>query len=82
MGNFIYPVSATRKMYGQAGRKAAAQAKRYNEMLSRERNNFDDKISSLKSKVTDYQKLPWYKKLWLAIREFFGHSEPIIPESL
>lgn len=63
MPSSLWPDSATRKMYGQAGRKAAAQAKRYNEMLGREQAEHAKKIAALKGKVTEYQKLPWLKRL-------------------
>lgn len=82
MSKTIYPNSATRKMYGQVGRKAAAQAKRYNEIFEREKTKNAKEVSLLKHKVQRYEKLPWYKKLWLAIKQLFGKNEPIITDSL
>ena len=82
MGNTIYPDSQTRKMFGQAGAKAAAQARRFNHLLQAERTKLiQDQYKAtqaMKDKISAFQKLPWYRKLWILIMELFGRKIEIL----
>lgn len=80
MPSSLWPDSATRKMYGQAGLKE--QIKKQKETFSRELRKKDfmnqKEVELLRNKVKAYESLKWYKKLWLAILELFGKKREII----
>lgn len=52
MSSFIYPNSATRKMFGQAGNKMRNQAKRFSEIFS---DNQRENEAKRKGIITDHQ---------------------------
>lgn len=82
MPSNLWPNSATRKMYGQAGKALDHQQKSFSETLSRHMRDqkvmTQKEIEAIKAKVAAYQSLPWYKKLWLALKELFGHKTEIL----
>jgi len=80
MSSSLWPDSKTRKMYGQAGLKQqiANQRVTFTSRLAQQELLKKHELEALKQRVKEYENLKWYKKLWLAIREWFGYKQPII----
>ena len=80
MPSSLWPDSKTRKMFGQAGLKQqiANQRVTFSSRIVQQELLKKHELDALKAKVKAYESLKWYKKLWLAIREWFGYKQEIL----
>lgn len=79
MSSFMYPNSATRKMYGQVGQSLARISKNHKTDMETIDRVTKGTIGELRNAVMAYENLGWWKRLWLLVLEIFGKRKPILP---